>query len=184
MATSVNYCQFRSDQFDVDILYGAPWAERYARSRQPRLVVLPLGEETVTPMCSPAVAERIRRPEDLLTQTLIESDNKQVRWPAWFAANGIAAPEPHGPRFDRSFLSISGAADSLGVALESTRLAERELASGRLVRPLPDARDVVYVGHFLTFPYAERYRLELLVLTGWLAAELGIALDLGGPAVV
>jgi DNA-binding transcriptional LysR family regulator len=90
--------------------------------------------------------------------------------------------EPHGPRFDRSFLSLSAAADGLGVALESTRLAERELASGRLVRPLPAARDVTYVGHFLAFPRADHYRLELLVVAGWLAAELGIALDLQGAA--
>lgn len=183
IAASVNYSQFRSDEFDVDIVYGAPWAERYAQSRQPRLKVLPLGEEVVTPMCSPALAERIRSPADLLSERLIESDNKQVRWAAWFSANGMEAPETRGPRFDRSFLSISAAVDGLGVALESTRLAERELASGRLVRPLPRARDVVYVGHFLTFPAVERYRFELLLLAGWLAAELGISLDLGGQDV-
>jgi len=40
------------------------------------------------------------------------------------------------------------AGEGLGVALESTRLAERELASGRLVRPLAGlAEDVRYVGH-------------------------------------
>ena len=76
------------------------------------------------------------------------------------------------------------ATDGLGVALESTRLAERELASGRLVRPLPVARDVSYAGHCLAFPHAERYRLELLVFTGWLATELGIGLDLQGEEVV
>ncbi|CAH2604822.1 HTH-type transcriptional regulator PerR [Rhodovastum atsumiense] len=178
IAASVSYSRFLNDEFDVDIVYGTAWAEQYARSRHPRIVVLPLGEEVVTPLCAPALAGRIHEPRDLFAQTLIESDNKQVRWSAWFAANGLAAPEPRGPRFDRSFLSISAAADGLGVALESTRLAERELASGRLVRPLPRAEDVTYVGHFLTFPRAERYRLELLVLTGWLATELGITLDL------
>jgi DNA-binding transcriptional LysR family regulator len=178
IAASVDYTTFRTDEYDIDIVYGAPWAEQYGRSRHPRIVVLPLGDETVTPMCAPALAARIREPRDLLAQTLIESDNKQVRWPDWFAANGLAAPEPHGPRFDRSFLSISAAVDGLGVALESTRLAERELANGRLVRPLRAAEDLTYVGHFLTFPRAERYRLELLVLAGWLAAELGIPLDL------
>src|SRR4051794_17551168 len=164
IAASVTYTRFLNDEFDVDILYGTAWAEQYARSRHPRIVVLPLGEETVTPLCAPALAERIRSPGDLLAQTLIESDNKQVRWPAWFSTNGLAAPEPRGPRFDRSFLSISAAADGLGIALESMRLAERELASGRLVRPLPHAQDVVYVGHWLAFPQAERYRLELLTL--------------------
>ena len=86
--------------------------------------------------CAPALAAEIRTPRGLLSKTLIESDNKKVRWPSWFAANGLTAPEPRGPRFDRSFLALSAAADGLGVALESTRLAERELANGRLVRPL------------------------------------------------
>lgn len=178
IAASVSYTRFLNDEFDVDIVYGSAWAEQYSRTRNPRIVVLPLGEETVTPLCAPALAGRIHSLHDLIEQTLIESDNKQVRWPAWFAANGLAAPAPRGPRFDRSFLSISAAMDGLGVALESTRLAEREIASGRLVRPLPNARDVRYVGHWLTFPHAERYRQELLILAGWLAAELGITLDL------
>jgi DNA-binding transcriptional LysR family regulator len=178
VAASASYTRFQTDEYDVDIIYGAPVAERYARGGPPRLVVLPLGEETVAPMCAPALAGAIRTPADLFRQTLIESDNKQVRWPAWFAANSLTSPEPRGPRFDRSFLAISAAADGLGIALESTRLAERELAAGRLVRPLPHARDVVYVGHFLAFPRAERYRPELLVLSGWLASELGIPLNL------
>jgi DNA-binding transcriptional LysR family regulator len=178
IAASVSYTRFLNDEFDVDIVYGSAWAEQYAHTRNPRIVVLPLGEETVTPLCAPALAGRIHSPYDLLEQTLIESDNKQVRWPAWFAVNGMAAPETRWPRFDRSFLSISAAVDGIGVALESTRLAERELADGRLVRPLPDANDVMYVGHWLTFPHAERNRQELMILAGWLGAELGITLDL------
>lgn len=182
VAASASYTRFHNDEFDVDIVYGAALADTYARSRHPPIVTIPLGEETVTPLCTPALAARIHTPRDLLTQTLIESDNKQVRWPTWFAANGLAAPEPHGPRFDRSFLALSAAVDGLGVALESTRLAEREIADGRLVRPLPKARDVTYVGHWLAFPRAERYRPELLLLTGWLAAELGISLEITQPS--
>jgi LysR family glycine cleavage system transcriptional activator len=33
-------------------------------------------------------------------------------------------------------MSLGAAADEIGVALESTLLAEREIASGRLVRPV------------------------------------------------
>jgi len=185
LAASTSYTLFGNEEYDVDIVYGVSWAEHYRRSRHPRVVVLPLGEETVTPLCSPAQAERIRTLEDLAEQTLIESEVKQVRWPAWFAANGVMAPEMRGPRFDRSFLSISAATDGLGVALESTRLAERELASGRLVRPLPQARDVVYIAHWLALPRAERYRPELLNFLGWMGGELGVQLDpraVSGPA--
>jgi LysR family glycine cleavage system transcriptional activator len=177
LAASTSYTLFGNEEYDLDIVYGVSWAEHYRRSRHPRVVVLSLGEETVTPLCSPAQAERIRTLEDLAEQTLIESEVKQVRWPAWFATNGVMAPDMRGPRFDRSFLSISAAADGLGVALESTRLAERELASGRLVRPLPQARDVVYIAHWLAFPRAERYRPELLDFLGWIGGELGVQLD-------
>lgn len=58
---------------------------------------------------------------DLFRQVLIESETKQVRWPDWFARNGLPAPRPQGVRFDRSFLAIAAAGEGLGVALESTR---------------------------------------------------------------
>lgn len=181
VAASTTYTRFQSNEFDADIVYGAEWAESCARARPIRIGILPLGEEEVTPLCAPALASRITTPGALLSEVLIESDNKsqEVRWPAWFAANGVAAPEPRGPRFDRSFLSLSAASDGLGVALESTRLAERELASGRLVRPLLGrCEDVRYVGHWLTFPQAGSYRREFSIFTCWLASELRIGLDM------
>jgi DNA-binding transcriptional LysR family regulator len=102
-----------------------------------------------------------------------------LRWPAWFAANGLAAPASRGPRFDRSFISLSAAADGLGVALESTMLAERELASGRLVRPLADrAEDVTYTGHWLVFPTTRRYARAMVLFLGWLTRELGLKVNL------
>jgi LysR family transcriptional regulator, glycine cleavage system transcriptional activator len=58
--------------------------------------------------------------------------------------------------------------------MESTRLAERELASGRLVRPLRDAcEDVAYTGHWLVCPRPMRYSQPLVLLVRWLSAELG-----------
>ncbi|HTW28344.1 MAG TPA: LysR substrate-binding domain-containing protein [Acetobacteraceae bacterium] len=167
LAASTDYTRFVSDEFDADIVYGKPRLEG--------MVTLPLGEEVVTPLCAPELAYRIIDPRALLGQTLIESDNKKVRWDMWFAANGLAAPAPSGPRFDRSFLAIAAAVDGLGVALESLRLAERELASGRLVRPLAGrARDVRYVGHWLVFPPTKEDFQALRRFVDWLLAELGI----------
>ena len=184
IAAGVDYTRFLADEFDADIVYGPPPPSFYGPVRR-SLVVLPLGTEVVTPLCAPALAGRIRAPHDLLAHTLVESDNKRVRWPNWFAANGMAAPEPRGPRFDRSFLSLSAATDGLGVALESTRLAERELASGRLVRPLHGAcEDVVYTGHWLVVPRAKQYARPVVLLAGWLGKELGIGLNPSGAADV
>ena len=180
LAAGTDYVRFLpTDECDVDIVYGMPSPDVYGPAMHQNLIVLPLGTEVITPLCAPALAPDIRTPRDLLRHTLIESETKKVRWPAWFAANGHIAPAPRGPRFDRSFLSLSAAADELGVALESTRLAERELASGQLVRPLRDVcEDVVYTGHWLVVPRSMRYSQPLVLFIGWLATELGLELDL------
>ncbi|MBB5694137.1 LysR family transcriptional regulator [Muricoccus pecuniae] len=179
IAASTEYTRFLADEFDADIVYGAPPPEYYGSANHQGVIVLPLGTEIVTPLCAPSLAPTIRSARDLFAQTLIQSDTKRVRWPAWFAANGLAAPAPGGPRFDRSFISISAAADGLGVALESTRLAEREIASGRLVRPLAGiCEDVVYTGHWLVFPRAKRYARSMVLFLGWLTKELGLDVKL------
>lgn len=167
LAAGTDYTRFNADEFDADIVYGPPRGEG--------LVVLPLGEETVTPLCAPDLAATIATASDLLNHVLIQSDSKQIQWADWFAANNLAAPAPHGSRFDRSFLAIAAAAEGLGVALESTRLAERELASGRLVMPMDQkAIPLHYVGHNLVFPRYVRQRHPLRAFAQWLLAELGI----------
>lgn len=169
LAASTDYTRFVSDEFDADIVYGKPRLEG--------MVIIPLGEEVVAPLCAPRLAHEITSPRALWSQTLIESDNKKVRWDMWFAANGLAAPPPSGSRFDRSFLAIAAAGDGLGVALESLRLAERELMSGRLVQPLAGhASDIRYVGHWLVFPPAKEQFKPLQQFVGWLMTELGAAL--------
>jgi LysR family glycine cleavage system transcriptional activator len=165
LAAGTDYPHFRNDEFDIDICYGPP--------RQEGLVVLPLGDETVRPLCSPALAEAIHSPADLLKLPLIESEQKRVRWNAWFAVNGLSAPSPGGFRFDRSFMAIAAAIDGLGVTLESTRLAERELASGRLVAPLAGlSADPSYVGHYLVCPPQARHRRAVRTFTQWITQEM------------
>jgi LysR family transcriptional regulator, glycine cleavage system transcriptional activator len=165
LSAGIDYTRFANDEFDVDIVYG--------RTTQEGVIVLPLGEETVTPLCAPKFGSLVRKPEDLLKHALIDSDNKKVRWPDWFAANGITAPPPHGMRFDRSFLAISAAVNGLGIALESTRLAEKEISDGSLVPVLAGkAKDVRYVGHFLVFPRIALRRQPLQMFKDWIAREL------------
>ena len=113
----------------------------------------------------PLRADRERQQADPLARLV----RRATRWPR---------PRPHGSRFDRSFLAIAAAANGLGVALESTRLAERELASGRLARPLAGrAEDVRYVAHHLVFPRAATRRHTVRLFTRWLSTELGLELE-------
>ncbi|MER1941571.1 MULTISPECIES: LysR substrate-binding domain-containing protein [unclassified Castellaniella] len=167
MAASTDYVRFGTDEFDIDITYGKPRSEN--------AMSIPLGEELLTPLCSPETAKRIRTPADLAHVPLIQSEYKQFRWPSWFELNGLPIRTPQGARFDRSFLAIAAAADGLGVALESTRLAERELLSNRLVRPLAGReREIHYTGHHLAYSSAGQQRHTIGIFRDWLLNELGL----------
>ena len=52
LAASTDYAPFATDEFDADIVYGPVRGEG--------LSIVPLGEETVTPLCAPAMAERLQ----------------------------------------------------------------------------------------------------------------------------
>jgi len=166
VAANTDYARFEYNEFDLDIVYGQPRSEGQ--------VVVPLGQELLTPLCSPEMAAKIQRPADLLHMPLIQSDVKKIRWPAWFDLNGLPTPPLHGARLDRSFMVIGAAADGLGVALESTLLAEKELRTGRLVRPLAGKeKEIRYVGHFLTYATATRRQHAIEVFKRWLLEALG-----------
>lgn len=165
LAAGTDYARFSNDDFDVDIVYGPIRADG--------VIADALAQETVTPLCSPELAEHINTPQDLKACNLILSDNKQVRWPQWLMANGLSTIAAHAVRFDRSFLALGAAADGLGVALESTLLAERELKSGRLVAPLAGRSvDITYVGHHIVYPRAMHQRRLVEEFVAWLRAEL------------
>ncbi|MFT4063692.1 transcriptional regulator GcvA [Paraburkholderia sp.] len=123
-----------TDAVDVDIRYGA-------RKLQPvGTMVLELPPETIVPLCAPELANGefpIRTTADLRHHTLIHSESCLVGWRDWMRLNRKTRLDiTRGPRFDRSFMSVSAAADGLGVCLESLLLAQRELETGRLVAPL------------------------------------------------
>ncbi|WP_414157882.1 hypothetical protein [Pseudomonas sp. BNK-15] len=83
----------------------------------------------------------------------MQSNGQSVQWKGWFAANNLVVPSSFGLAFDRSSMCIAAAVGGLGVVLESTLLAERELALGKLVCPLRGSTDSVrYVGHYLVNP--------------------------------
>src|SRR6476619_5702821 len=65
LSAGVEYARFDTGEFDADIMYGLP--------RHEGLVVLPLKEETVTPLCVPHIAETIESSSDLLRHPLIQS---------------------------------------------------------------------------------------------------------------
>lgn len=129
-ATSPPY-DLLTDSYDVAIQHGAKGFDG--------LHVMPFPPERIVPMCTPALADGIRAVSDLTCHTLIHSDQCLFRWQDWLERHpGLCLDLDRGLHFDRSFMSILTAADGLGICLDSTLLAEKELAAGRLVKPFGD----------------------------------------------
>lgn len=133
LQASLEVVDLASDEVDIDIRHGA-------KTPPPGGEMLPFPAEMVVPMCAPQLANGvhpIRRPEDLQHHVLIHSERSLVSWRDWLRKlPKLKLDLDRGPRFDRSFMSISAAVDGLGVCLESLLFVQRELASGKLIMPL------------------------------------------------
>lgn len=161
----------------ADLTTGAvDLAIRYGSRLQPAgAVSLPFPEETIVPLCAPALADGprpIRTPDDLRGHTLIHSEVCLATWPDWVRRHCREGPDvARGPRFDRSFMAISAAVDGLGVCLESLLLVQRELETGRLVAPLglngPKVR-----GYTLSLMKSRADLPKIRGFQTWLFAEL------------
>lgn len=110
----------------------------YGDARTWQGLAQPLLEETLQPLCAPALADGIRAPADLLWRPLIGTRGNAVSWADWFRRHGLERGRA-GPamELDPSDVAIDAAAKGLGVVLESDVLTEEERRDGRLVAPLP-----------------------------------------------
>ncbi len=104
--THANTVDLAADGFDMAILFGdGPW---------PGVVAEPIFEAHVTPLCPPAMAAKLRTPQDLAEVTLLRC-SRQGDWPAWFKAAGAEPPGRTGPIFDSLSLMAQAAIQGAGV---------------------------------------------------------------------
>lgn len=166
LSAAPTHSDFTLGQADLDIRYGAP--------RWPDLVVEPLFEERIVPLASPAFIRehRLKRPEQLADLPLIQSNVSVVQWSDWFkAVTDRRAPERFAVRFDRAQMSLDAAAQGLGIALESSTIAGRHLAEGRL-RPVFGLDKAVRVkAHFAVYPARHARRRPVEAFLAWLHGE-------------
>lgn len=141
---------------------------------RPGIEVVALGMERIAPLCSPALKRSGARWKDLLAEaTLIDSQLSQVTWRDWFALNDLAFPQAPRPSFDRAALSIAAAVDGMGIALESTRLAEKEIARGDLVEVgAGQFKKVQREVHYLSTRASDAQVDKIRRFTGWLMGQV------------
>lgn len=115
----------------------------------------------------------------IATVPLIESQVAPVTWRDWFMLNDMKLPPRPRLSFDRGALSISAAVDEMGVALETTRFAEKEIARGDLVEfGTGTFKQVARETHFLSQRLNERHVEKVRVFREWLLIKVGLSAEI------
>lgn len=125
LASSWNLERIGAD-FDIGLRYGP--------GRWSGLSAVKIADETLIAVAAPGHSgQALRAPVDLLKQDLIA--HPEFPWAPWFQAAGLPAKEPGASlQITDSDVLIDAAAAGAGIALVRSRLVERELRLGTLMR--------------------------------------------------
>ena len=145
-------------------------AIRFLEAQPLGLAAWKLFDEKVFPVCTPDYLSRLgglQSPADLSRTRLLR--HPLLHWADWFAAAGLALPEPtEGTRFEDGALMMDACVAGLGVALATSTLAHGHLESGRLARPFDV--EIAAGGFYLIAAPAAREKPWVETFARWLAA--------------
>lgn len=162
---------FDRDEVDVAIRFGL--------KADPALYSEPLIEEWVTPMMTPAMAEKIKDPADLITTTLIHDDSvasfpRFADWDMWARVAGLEMDTTHGVRFSQADHALDAAMSGAGVVLGRVSLAARAMQAGRLVAPF--ALGLVVEPKFrFVCPKGNEKLPKVAAFHDWVLSEIGMS---------
>jgi len=161
ISTNNNRVDLAGEALDFAIRFGdGAWHATHAE---------PLLAAPLSPLCTPAIAARLKSPADLIPERLLRS-YRTDEWTRWFAAAGLAAPLLRGPIFDSSALMATAAAAGQGIALAPPAMFTRELASEILVQPFATTIDA---GRYWLTRLMSRMESDAMVrFKGWLTSEI------------
>ena len=128
----------------------------------------PILPAPLAPLCTPALAARLRSPQALAGETLLRS-YRADEWPRWFDKAGLPPPSLRGPVFDSSLPMVAAAEAGLGVALAPPAMFADALIAERLVQPF--AIDIDTGGYWLTRLMSRPETPAMRAFKAWLARE-------------
>lgn len=159
---------------DVDI------GIRYGAGGYPGLLTELLLREELFPVCSPTLLNRglpLKELTDLRHHTLLHDINATgwLNWQPWLEGAAVTGIDlRRGLRFSDTAMIIQAAIAGHGLAIGRSGLMGKDLAAGRLVRPLPISRPAPYDYWMVLLPHrAEEPRL--LVLRQWLTEQAAMS---------
>ena len=156
---------FSREPLDAAIHFGDPvW---------PGAVLHRLMGETIIPVASPALVERlhITKPSDLLRAPLLKQATRPRAWAEWLSAQGLNQVDAiQGPGFEQFAMVAKAAVAGLGVAIVPRFLVEDELATGALMIPInkPIESEQAY---WLVYPEEKKDRPAVNAFRSWLLEQ-------------
>ena len=117
--------------------FGDDWScgIRLGNGDWPGLIAEPLFAADLTPVCTPRLANQLKKPGDLKGPTLLRVAHSPDDWPSWLKAAGVARVTARGLEFQFYGQALQAAVDGLGIAMGIRPYIDDDLAAGRLVAP-------------------------------------------------
>ena len=164
ISTSEAVVDFTHEPIDVGI--------RFGKGRYPGLLSEKLFDDHFVVVAAPAKAGRLKKPRDLLQQTLLFDDHEDA-WRRLFEALGLGSSDRQRyHQLNDSGLLVEAAARGQGVALARWSLIQDELRAGRLCRPFPHAAPLAVGNAYYLVGLRETFRRpEIAAFRDWLRVE-------------
>ncbi len=151
----------------------ADLALRYGSGDWPGLEIETILEFTVSPVCTPALAEQmagLAPGEALSRQTIITSDYDY--WRPWVEAAGLGDFRSRGRlQFGSYSMALAAAADGQGVLLGYSGYVDDDIAAGRLVHPF-DLHVAIGAGYYLVYAKERLADPRVRAFRDWVRSEL------------
>jgi LysR family glycine cleavage system transcriptional activator len=164
--TDTEVIDLRYEDVDIGI--------RLGQGNWPGVVSEKIFDLYVSPLCSPAFAERhqLKRVEQLLDVPLIQISVMEQGWTQWLATFGLDSNHLHSALSLGSYdAAILAAQQGLGMALGAIPLENGTLKSGKLVRPFKEQMRFDQ-SCYAVFTEKNQHRRELSVFLDWLREQL------------
>jgi DNA-binding transcriptional LysR family regulator len=129
-------------------------------------------EQTVFPVCSPTLAQKLKEPKDILKLPAIIDGPSMFSWEIWLNEAGLSgAGMATRHVFNDASLCLDATIAGQGVMLAWHTLATYALEQGRLVEPF-SIRAHTGMGHYLVTRAGARLPAKVRAFRDWLKTEL------------
>jgi LysR family glycine cleavage system transcriptional activator len=164
IVTRSSQFDFRLDSVDAAIYFGD--------GRWQGADLSYLMRETIVLACSQSFLadHQIKEPSDLLNLPLLHITTRPDAWEIWLRAHDVSFEHVHGMLFDQFSTVTEAASAGLGVALVPAFLIAEELASGKLVDPMPGDYESGEAYYLAASPDRLDYQ-PLMVFKEWITTQ-------------